>query len=89
MTKCRIHGVTFRFRPTAAQSLELERLLEQQHGPSSPRYDTWFTPEEYGARFGLGAGDLKKVADWIVSQGSQIDYTSKSGTLISNVKPEG
>src|SRR5437016_6300209 len=34
----RIHGMTFRFQPTPAQSAELERLLEEQQDPSSPLY---------------------------------------------------
>src|SRR5215471_3193649 len=78
-----IHGMNFRFQPTPAQSAELERLLEEQQDPSSPRYHAWLTPEEYGARFGLSAADLSKVADWIVSQGFQIDYAALSRTHIA------
>src|SRR5215469_16023794 len=33
-----IHGMSLRFRPTAAQSADLERLLEQQQDPSSSLY---------------------------------------------------
>jgi hypothetical protein len=79
----RIQGMTFRFHPTPAQSAELERLLDEQQDPSSPLYHSWLTPEEYGDRFGLSQGDFMKVADWIVSQGFQVDYTAKSRTHIS------
>jgi len=78
-----IHGMNFRFRPTLAQSAELERLLEEQQDPSSPLYHAWLTPEEYGERFGLSKDDFTIVADWIVSQGFQIDFTAKSRTHIS------
>src|SRR5436190_11015443 len=42
--KARLHGLTFRFRPTHAQSLELEQLLDDQQNPASPLYHGWLTP---------------------------------------------
>src|SRR5262249_20674988 len=78
-----IHGITFRFKPTSAQSAELEQFLQEQQDPSSVRYHQWLTPEEYGERFGLSAADIAKISDWIVSQGFQVDYTAKSRTHIS------
>ena len=79
----RVIGMTFRFRPTEKQSAELERLLEEQQDPNSPLYHAWLTPEEYGERFGLSQDDFDKVADWIVSQGFQVDFAAKSRTHIS------
>ena len=32
----RVSGMSFRFRPTEAQSAELEQLLEDQQNPNSP-----------------------------------------------------
>lgn len=78
-----IHGMSLRFRPTAAQSADLERLLEQQQDPSSPLYHAWLKPEEYGERFGLSVSDLAKVADWVVSQGFRIDYKARSRTHLT------
>ena len=46
----RIHGMTFRFQPTAAQSAELERLLEDQQNPASALYHAWLTPDQYAER---------------------------------------
>jgi hypothetical protein len=79
----RIPGMTFRFQPTYAQSVELERLLDDQQNPASPLYHVWLTPEEYGRRFGLSSDDFTKVADWIVGQGFQIDAVAKSRTYLS------
>src|SRR5215831_5734778 len=79
----RVSGMSFRFRPTEAQSAELEQLLEDQQNPNSPIYHAWLTPEEYGERFGLNQDDLEKVTDWIVSQGFQVDFVAKSRTYIS------
>jgi hypothetical protein len=78
-----VRGMTFRFRPTPAQSMELERLLEDQQNPDSPLYHAWLTPEEYGDRFGLSQSDFDQVADWVASQGFQVDYSAKSRTHIS------
>jgi subtilase family serine protease len=79
----RIHGMTFRFHPAPAQSAELESLLQEQQDPSSPRYHDWLTPQQYGERFGLNSSDMTKVAEWIASQGFQIDFTANSRTHIS------
>jgi subtilase family serine protease len=79
----RVSGMSIRFRPTDEQQAELERLLEDQQDPSSPRYHQWLTPEEYGDRFGLAATDLARVNDWIAAQGFHVDHAAKSRTHIS------
>lgn len=81
--KARLHGLTFRFRPTPAQSLELEQLLDDQQNPASPLYRSWLTPEEYGRRFGLNSDDFNRVVEWLESQGFQIDDPAGSRTYIS------
>src|SRR5262245_47029107 len=65
----RVSGITLRFKPTYEQSLDLERLLEDQQNPVSPRFHQWLTPEQYADRFGLSAADFDTVAAWIASQG--------------------
>jgi subtilase family serine protease len=79
----RIRGITFRFRPTPRQQSELEQLLGDQQNPASPHFHEWLTPEEYADRFGLGSEDLGKVADWITSQGFQIDAAARSRTYLT------
>src|SRR5262249_29125493 len=78
----RVSGLTFRFRPTEAQSAELERLVDDQQDPNSPLYHSWLTPEEFGERFGLSREDFAKVADWVVAQGFQVDFAAPSRTHI-------
>jgi len=36
-------------------------MLADQQNPSSPQFHKWLTPEEYGDRFGLSAGDHSKI----------------------------
>src|SRR5215471_3592026 len=42
----RVPGMTFRFRPTHAQSTELEQFLDDLQDPASSLYHAWLTPEE-------------------------------------------
>jgi len=64
--------VTMLFTPSAAQTEALDLLLAQQQDPASANYHKWLTPEQFADRFGLPAGDMKKVTDWLKSQGLQI-----------------
>ncbi len=56
---------------------ELERLLAQQHDPTSLLYHHWLTPEEFGARFGLRNQDLKLITNWLREHGFTIDEVAK------------
>jgi subtilase family serine protease len=78
-----IHGIQFRFRPSAAQSGALTRLLDDQQNPASPRYHAWLTPEEFGGRFGLSVSDLAGVKDWLERRGLQVDAVARSRTFIT------
>ena len=51
----------------------LEKLLDDQLDPSSPRYHQWLTPEEYGKEFGVSDEDLKAVVDWLQRNGLGVD----------------
>jgi hypothetical protein len=79
----RVSGITLRFKPTYDQSLDLERLLEDQQNPESPLFHRWLTPEQYAERFGLAQGDFDQISAWISSQGFHIDHASRSHTYIS------
>lgn len=56
---------------------ELDALIAQQHDPSSPLYQKWLTPEEFGQRFGLSDDDLSSITEWLESQGFAIDEVAK------------
>jgi pseudomonalisin len=57
----------------AAQQQELDTLLESQQDPSSPEYQQWLTPEEFGGRFGASTRDLAEVQRWLEGHGFTVD----------------
>src|SRR5262249_37090987 len=59
------------FKPSTAQQQDLQNLLAEQQDPRSPNYHKWLTPEQYGARFGMSAGDVAKVTQWLQARGFQ------------------
>jgi len=78
-----LSGVAVTFKLSPAQQADMDRLLQEQQDPSSPNYHKWITPDEYAARFGMSAGDLAKVADWLKSQGLKIEQISRNRNEIS------
>jgi subtilase family serine protease len=70
-------------KPTEAQSADLERLLEAQRDPSSPDYQRWLTPEEFGERFGVSESDLAQVAGWLRSEGFTVEQTARARNWIA------
>src|SRR5580692_6965158 len=68
--------------PSAAQQAELDALVEAQHDPASPLYRQWLTPREFGARFGLNAGDLAKIREWLEGHGFTVNEIAASNRLI-------
>ena len=65
--------VTLRLTPSAA----IEPLLAAQRNPSSPDFQRWLTPEQFGDRFGLSAGDLSKITTWLQSEGLKINDVAR------------
>ncbi|HEY0783180.1 MAG TPA: protease pro-enzyme activation domain-containing protein [Thermoanaerobaculia bacterium] len=60
----------------------LDHLLAGQTNPASPLYHKWLTPEEFGARFGIGDEDLAVVVGWLKGHGFAIDEVAKGrGTV--------
>ena len=68
-----LQRVTIFFQRSAAQQQALELFLAEQQDPASPQYQKSISPQEFGARFGLGDTDLNKVKDWLTSQGFAIN----------------
>ncbi len=52
---------------------DLVQLLDNLHNPASPQYHQWLTPEQFGARFGIGDNDLQSVVNWLTSHGFTVD----------------
>jgi subtilase family serine protease len=77
-----VTGLGFRFKPSAEQAAKLERLLEDQRNPSSPRYHAWLTPEEYADEFGLSRNDFARVSQWLESQGFRVEASARSRAFL-------
>lgn len=78
-----LQGLTLLTRPTPAQQAGLERLLAEQQDPASPNYHGWLTPEQYAARFGLSAGDVAALVDWLRSEGFDVQASSRGRMWIT------
>src|ERR1700733_15961032 len=68
-----IHDVRLVLKTSTQQAADLVQFLEQQRDPSSPNYQRWLTPEEYGERFGVSENDLDKLTVWLQSEGFTVD----------------
>jgi subtilase family serine protease len=78
----RLPLVTIQFAMTEAQQAALSRLLADQQNPASGRYRQWLTPEQFGAQFGLGTGDLAKVSAWLTAQGFAVGSVARGGQFV-------
>ncbi len=61
----------------------LDRLVAEQHDPSSPNFHHWLTPEEFGKRFGRTPEEIAIVKGWLITHGFTIDETAKGGAWIN------
>lgn len=79
----RLEHVLLLIKPSAAQQAELDQLLADQQNPSSPRFHQWLTPEEFGNRFGLSAGDHSKVVAWLASAGLTVNESGRARNWVA------
>ncbi len=78
-----LYRMVLAFKPGAAQQAGLDALLGEQQNPLSPYYHQWLTPEQYGKRFGLDAGDLAAVTQWLQERGFTVEETLRSRTYVA------
>ena len=78
-----MHDVTILFQPSSEQQAALDRLLTDQQNPSSPQFHKWLTPEEFGNRFGVSAGDQSKVVAWLNSEGLTVGQMGRGRNWVS------
>ncbi|HXX43214.1 MAG TPA: protease pro-enzyme activation domain-containing protein [Candidatus Acidoferrales bacterium] len=69
-------------RRSADQETALETLLEQQQDASSPNFQKWLTPAQFGQQFGPSDQDIQTVTSWLQSHGFQINRVSRGRTVI-------
>src|ERR1700693_3328582 len=79
----KLGSITLLTVPSASQQKAISRLLAQQQDPNSPLHRKWLTPEQYGDRFGLSAGDIKKITNWLQSQGFSIGRVARGRNWIT------
>jgi len=77
-----LEQLVLELEPSAAQQAELDALVEAQHDSASPLYQHWLTAEEYGARFGVSASDLSKIAGWLQGHGMRIDEIPAGNRIV-------
>ncbi|HYW44647.1 MAG TPA: protease pro-enzyme activation domain-containing protein [Bryobacteraceae bacterium] len=64
------------------QQAELDQLVAEQHDPSSPHYQEWLTPEQFGERFGPAREDLEVIAGWLEARGFRVDEVAAGRRVI-------
>jgi subtilase family serine protease len=64
------------------QSADLDALLAAQQDPHSPLYHQWFTPAEFGARFGASDADLAQVSAWLELHGLAVEEIPAGRRLV-------
>jgi len=64
-----IEGISLVFRPSTGQQKDLDNFLKQLGDPTSPNYQKYLTPRQFGARFGLSKKDIGTTTAWLVSRG--------------------
>ena len=67
---------------SSAQQAALDAFNQAQNDPASPEYHHWLTPEEFGAAYGVSAGDLAAVTNWLQNHGFTIQEIPPSHTSI-------
>ena len=68
--------------PSAEQQAALDALVEAQQDPSSPHYQQWLTPDEFGAEFGASDTQLAQVTSWLTAHGFAIDEIPPGRRLV-------
>jgi hypothetical protein len=67
---------------SAAQELELKKLMDAQQAKNSGSYHAWLTPEQFGEQFGPSDADVQAVTDWLTREGFQVASVGKGKTVI-------
>jgi hypothetical protein len=69
-------------RRSAAQEAELKQFLGDLQNKNSPNYHKWLTPQQFGDRFGVSAGDAQILESWLEGHGFTVDRVGTGRTSI-------
>jgi hypothetical protein len=75
--------VTLNLEQSSSQKAALDSLLADQQNPSSPNYHRWITPEQYADRFGVSAGDMSRLTEWLRGAGLNIAGVARGRSWIA------
>jgi hypothetical protein len=64
------------------QEQALDNLIAQLHDRKSPLFHQWLTPEEFGAKYGLGQEDLGMIKNWLQSHGFTVNFVYANNLVI-------
>lgn len=64
------------------QEAALENLIAQQADRTSPNYQKWLTPAEFGEQFGASDQDITAVTTWLGSHGFQVNGVANGRNMI-------
>ena len=81
-TDLRLERLLLVLSPSAEQQAALDTLVEAQQDPSSPHYQQWLTPGEFGAEFGASDTQLAQVTSWLTAHGFAIDEIPSGRRLV-------
>jgi len=65
-----------------AQETALHQLMDGQKSKSSPYYQQWLTPAQFGQQFGPSDSDIQTVTSWLTSHGFTVNRVSAGRTII-------
>jgi subtilase family serine protease len=79
----RLRHMVLLLKSSAEQQAAIESLAAVQQTPNSPDYHRWLKPEEFASHFGVAAGDLQIVKDFLIANGFTIEDVAAGGRSIS------
>lgn len=72
--------LTMQVRFALRNRAKLEKLLEDQQNPSSPRYRKWLKTGEFAERFGARPADVAAVTAWL--RGEEFTIVAANRTFV-------
>jgi subtilase family serine protease len=64
------------------QETALRQLLDQQKSSSSPNFQQWLTPAQFGQQYGPADSDIQTITSWLQSHGFTVNRVSAGRTVI-------
>lgn len=77
-----ISGMSLVLTRTPEQEASLNKLIQEQQDSTSPQYQQWLTPQQFGIRFGIADQDLQLVRTWLESLGLSVQEIAPSRNRI-------